>query len=178
MSKKDKDLWESAPVTPEDVQARLEVLHVGSGFADFYKPHAQYGMSDWPPSLARQEFAEECDINTIMERYDSGETITHVARSSPLYLDYTAVPDNLMDAMNFMEGARMEFMRLPAKVRKEFDNDPARFVSFAEDPANLDQMRAWDLAPKPPEPPAPPAAPSGPAAPPPAPPASAGPATQ
>lgn len=155
MSKKrDEDLWQRAPISVEELQENMQRLFDASAFHDWYKPHAQYGMSEWPESLARQEFADECDINTIMRRYETGEEITHVARTPPMYLDYASVPGNLMDAMAFMQNATSEFMRLPAHVRREFDNDPGKFVAFAENPANLDQMRAWDLAPKPPEQPA------------------------
>jgi phage internal scaffolding protein len=118
---------------------------------DFYKPHASAGISDWSPSLTRQEFAEECDINTIMAQYERTGVINHVARSDPMYLDYTSVPRDLQSAMNFMRDASSEFMRLPAHVRKEFDNDPSRFVAFAEDPKNVEKMRSWDLAKRPPE---------------------------
>jgi phage internal scaffolding protein len=118
---------------------------------DFYKPHASVGISDWGPSLTRQEFAEECDINTIMQRYEQTGVINHVARTEPLYLDYTAVPRDLQSAMNFMRDAASEFMRLPAHIRREFGEDPAKFVAFAENPANVEKMRSWDLAKRPPE---------------------------
>jgi hypothetical protein len=123
---------------------------------DFYKPgSADPVVLDWGPSLTRQEFAAECDINTIMERYETTGTINHVARTEPLYLDYTAVPRDLASAMDFMRGASQEFMRLPAHVRREFDNDPKLFVDYAADPKNVDRMREWDLAKKPQEAPSP-----------------------
>lgn len=113
-------------------------------------------MGEFEPSMTRQEFSEECDINVIMAQYDKTGIITHVADREPRYVDYAAAPD-FMTAMNMMNEARDAFMSLPAKVRREFDNDPQAFVEFAQDSKNLDQMRIWGLAPPAPEPP--PAAP-------------------
>jgi len=104
------------------------------------------------PSMTRQEFADECDINVIMERYEKTGVISHVQKAAPMYLDYTAVPDNLADAMAMLNDADTAFMSLPAKVRREFDNDPLKFVDFAQKPENLDQMRQWELAPPAPKP--------------------------
>lgn len=101
------------------------------------------------PSLTRQEFAEECDINSIMARYD-----THVIggpgnlpHMQPQYADFTMVPATLLEYMTFMDSAEAAFMSLPAQVRKEFDNSPHMFVEFASDPENISQMRTWGLAP-------------------------------
>lgn len=140
---------------------------------DFYKPHDQCGMSEWPPSLTRQEFAEECDINEIMARYQVTDmSALNAPVGPPTYVDFVNMPNNLQDAMEQVFTAEREFMRLPANVRREFDNDPVKFVAFASDHANLDQMRDWGLAPQPQEaadlgsaPQAPPASPGAPASP-------------
>ncbi|UDN67678.1 internal scaffolding protein [robinz microvirus RP_93] len=101
------------------------------------------------PSLTRQEFAEECDINTLMKRYDA-----HVIGGpgnlppvEPMYVDFAEMPQDLMGYLKFMEEAEASFMRLPAVVRKEFDNSAMEFIGFASDPGNLGQMRDWGLAP-------------------------------
>lgn len=104
------------------------------------------------PSLTRQEFAEECDINVLMARFDGALADPMRSVRLPVYYDFTEMPGSLMEAMQVMQTGQEAFMRLPATVRREFDNDPAAFVDFASDPANLDQMRTWGLAPpKPPE---------------------------
>lgn len=107
------------------------------------------------PSMTRQEFMEECDINSIMKKYDAYLSDPMRSMREPMYLDMTAVPDNLMSAMELLNAARDAFYRLPAQVRKEFDNDPVAFADFAADPANVKEMREWGLAApeKAPEPP-------------------------
>lgn len=100
------------------------------------------------PSMCRQEFAEECDINKIMARYEkTGQLPANLQSREPVYLDYTAIPDNLQEALRVMMTAEDQFMSLPAIVRKEFDNDPLRFVEYAENGDNLERMREWGLAP-------------------------------
>lgn len=114
---------------------------------DFRKASGVRGdLSVFEPSLTRQEFADECDINTIMARYEAGGAVSHVNRHEPMYLDTTLYP-GLQASMDLFRQAALEFNALPAKVRREFDNDPQKFVDFASDPDNLGRMREWGLAP-------------------------------
>ncbi|QCQ84907.1 internal scaffolding protein [Blackfly microvirus SF02] len=113
---------------------------------DFYKTSGVRGdLTKFEPSLTRQEFAEECDINTIMARYEAGGAISHVNRAQPVYLDTTLYP-GLQASMDAFREASLAFAALPASVRKEFDNDPQQFVDFALDEKNIDRMRDWGLA--------------------------------
>lgn len=113
---------------------------------DWYKTSGVRGDLDrFEPSLTRQEFAEECDINTIMARYEASGAISHVNRAEPMYLDTTTYPD-LQGAMETFREASLAFNSLPALVRREFDNDPQKFVDFAVEPANVARMREWGLA--------------------------------
>lgn len=107
------------------------------------------------PSMTRQEFAEECDLNQIMKRYEKTGMLPVNAQSEPRYIDFTQSPADLQEAMRVMIEAEAAFMSLPASVRRDFDNDAMRFVEFAEDGANLGKLREWGLAPpeKAPEPP-------------------------
>ncbi|QCQ84567.1 internal scaffolding protein [Blackfly microvirus SF02] len=96
-------------------------------------------------SMTRQEFAAESDINNIMAQYD-GQWPPPPNGYVPQYLDFSNVPD-LMTAHAISTAAAAAFMTLPARVRAEFENDPMKFVDYASNPDNLDQMRAWKLAP-------------------------------
>ena len=128
------------------MKSRNDVMNV-LDFNDFHKTSGVRGdMGDFAPSMTRQEFADECDINTIMSRYEQAGAISHVNRAMPVYMDVTAVPD-LRGALDAMREATLAFQSLPAVVRREFDNDPQKFVDFAQDPANLEKMRDWGLAP-------------------------------
>lgn len=110
------------------------------------RPHERVQISFGDPSKSktRQEFKEECDVNELMRRFQK-TGIMPQGSSAPRYLDCTAVP-NFQDAMQLMIDADKAFMRLPAIVRKEFDNDPQAFVAFAQDADNLGKLREWGLA--------------------------------
>lgn len=98
-------------------------------------------------TMTRQEFADECDINQIMARYEkAGGTFPLPPNGSePVYYDFVGMPD-LRQSIDAMIEADEAFMRLPAQVRKEFDNDAVRFVEFAQNRDNLDKLREWGLA--------------------------------
>jgi len=128
-------------------------------YYDFYKTSgAKSVFFTVGPSLTRQEFADECDINAIMRRYEqAGAGVNGMPRNpnlEPMYVDFTTLPTDLLGYMDMMNDAEKSFMTLPATVRREFDNSPVMFVEFAGNPDNIDQMRAWGLAkPAPAEPP-------------------------
>jgi len=126
-----------------------QVKHVSkeaSVYNDFYKTSGvRCDIDEFDPSLTRQEFAEECDINTIMARYEAGGAVSHVNKAQPVFLDTTLYP-GLQASMDAFREASLSFAALPAQVRREFDNDPQKFVDFAVDPENLDRMREWGLA--------------------------------
>lgn len=96
-------------------------------------------------SLTRQEFSDESDINSIMKRFEKTGMLP-ANNTTPKYIDLTGAPQNLQETMNLLNGARDAFMRLPAQVRKEFDNDPIKFTEFAMEKDNLPKLREWGLA--------------------------------
>lgn len=149
-----KDKTPTFPAVEDHDDELLWHRFIGAQAFDFYKPHAPVMLDGFEPSMTRQEFAEDCDINTIMARYETTGNFHAPFAKEAHYADYTAAPGSLMEAMEIMRSGEAAFMQLPAKVRREFDNDPMQFVEFASDPANLDQMREWQLAePAPVEPP-------------------------
>lgn len=106
------------------------------------------------PSLTRQEFADDADINVIMAQYEKTGVISHINSTPPAFLDLSDVPD-LQTAITLIRDSETAFMTLPAKTRAEFDNDPVKFINYAENPENIERMREWGLAPKPDPEPAP-----------------------
>src|SRR3954470_18944840 len=99
-------------------------------FYDFNKRDQVYpAVMPGGPSLTRQEFAEECDINNLMKRYENRD-IGAIMRAAgePSYVDFTEMPRDLLGYMQLMQDAERSFMTLPATVRREFDNDPTQFV--------------------------------------------------
>jgi phage internal scaffolding protein len=95
------------------------------------------GLECQDPTLAQQQFREECDINTIMERFGrTGELVAPVRM--PQYGDFDGIND-YHSAMNAIVEAQSAFDQLPAKIRARFGNDPAEFVEFAMNEENRDE---------------------------------------
>jgi len=95
------------------------------------------------PSRTQQSFRDECDINTILKRFNvTGEL--PLGSVQPQYGDFSGITD-YQSALNAVMAAQDSFLQLPAKVRARFDNDPALFVDFASDEANRDEMKALGL---------------------------------
>ena len=95
------------------------------------------GLECLDPTMAQQQFREECDINTIMERFGrTGELIAPIRM--PQYGDFDGVND-YHSAMNAIVEAQSAFDSLPAKVRARFGNDPAEFLDFVYNEENRDE---------------------------------------
>lgn len=103
-----------------------------------------YALSNFAPSKTSQEFREDADINVLMARYvKTGVLPVHTDRQ-PFYVDADALP-SFQTMQNVLIEAREAFMALPSRVRERFMNDPARFVEFATDEKNIDELRSMGL---------------------------------
>jgi len=88
----------------------------------------------------KQEFKDDVDINRIIARYRKTGQVTGQFRSpgSGANLDLSTSID-FKQAQNVLIRARNQFAGLSAEVRKRFDNDPANFLAFMEDPKNVEE---------------------------------------
>lgn len=110
---------------------------------DRNKAGDESGLHCTEPTLAKQSFKEECDINTIVERFHlTGELPTNVRM--PTFGDFTGISD-YHTAMNAIAQANEAFDRMPANVRARFHNDPAEFVAFCDNPDNTDEAKRLGL---------------------------------
>lgn len=102
------------------------------------------GFASKEPTLAQQQFKEECDINTIVERFGITGQMPQNLRM-PIQEEFVETM-TYHEALNKLVEADTEFMKLPASVRAEFKNDAGAFVEFASDEKNVDKMREWGMA--------------------------------
>lgn len=98
-------------------------------------------------SATQQQFAEETDINVIVERFGLTGQLPENFRA-PVSGDFTGVTD-YQSALNAVIAADAEFMSLPANVRERFQNDPQRLLEFVGDDKNRDEAIQLGLVPKP-----------------------------
>lgn len=90
-----------------------------------------------PVSKTKQSMAAATDINNIMSRYEKTGLIDHIKEGGS-YGDFSKVSD-YHEAMNQVIKANDGFLTLPAKLRKKFDNDPAKLIEFMNDPKNKEE---------------------------------------
>ena len=97
-------------------------------------------------SLAQQHYKEECDINTILQKFN----VTGLLPESPLsprYGDFSGISD-YHTAMNRVLAVQDEFEALPAQIRARFENDPAQLIEFLENSDNRPEAEALGLVEK------------------------------
>ncbi len=104
----------------------------------------QSGLKCEDDSLTQQQFKEEADINTIVDRFmKSGVLPTPV--NMPQFVDYEGVFD-FQSAMNVVRQADENFMRLDAKLRARFNNSPQEFLEFFSNAENIPEAIRLGLA--------------------------------
>lgn len=97
------------------------------------------------PSMTEQHHKNDCDINTILKRYDKTGLITHVNNMQATYGDFTEV-NEYQESLNLVMAAQQSFADLPSNIRKRFSNDPGEFMEFITDPKNSEEMIKLGLA--------------------------------
>lgn len=89
-------------------------------------------------SMTKQSQRDECDINKILAKVQKGATLEHLMEGEPFYGDVSGLVD-YQQALNIMREADALFMKMDAKIRERFENDPAKMISFLDDESNYDE---------------------------------------
>lgn len=96
------------------------------------------------PSLTKQSFVPETDINNIMNKYLRTGEIHHL---TPQKGTYGIAPSyDFREALEIVKNSTEKFDNLPSEIRTKFDNDPAKFLEYVENPANLSELVSMGLA--------------------------------
>lgn len=110
-----------------------------------YAPRERQPIMEFDKSAAKQAFKDECDINNIMSKYYKTGLISHVAQYPG---GYDELPESIeyQEALNMIIAAEDAFASLPSSIRTQFENDPAEFLAFVDDPNNQDELVKMGLA--------------------------------
>lgn len=96
------------------------------------------------PTLTKQEFIEECDVNNILKNYAKTGIMNEV-KTEGIFGDFTKIP-NYQTALDVVNEANEQFLTLDSKIRvKEFDNNPQKLMDFLADPENRDRAVSLGL---------------------------------
>lgn len=130
-----------------------------------YNPPPQVSVKFSKPSLTQQQFRQECDINNIIASVDSSGVINNPLWNGtrrPLYGDFSGIQDmDYLQAQNTFLEASARFMELPAKVRQQFNNNPAELLSYLQGNPPVEELAKLGFADVPAKVESPQGAPSG-----------------
>lgn len=100
-------------------------------------------IGNFERTMTKQEFREECDINTIMSKYLAvGVFPPNVKVAS--YGDFSEATD-FQESLHIIQRGRDQFAGLPSKVRERFKNDPVEFLKFVHNKDNLKEAASLGL---------------------------------
>lgn len=107
------------------------------GNYDMSQVSDETGLRCEDDSRTKQSFAEESDINFIVNRFmKTGEMPGNFA--IPQHGDFTGLP-NFHEAMSLVVDAQAQFASLPASIRSRFGNSPGKLLDFLSDEVNRDE---------------------------------------
>lgn len=116
-----------------------------------YTPPKVSGFSSEQPSRVQEQFADACQTDTIIRKFNRMGVNPFIAAGGSQYLDTTVIPEFFV-AQNVQAKVKEYFEGLPSDIRLEFNNDPMHFAEVVSDPKNADYLREIGvLAPLPPE---------------------------
>lgn len=104
-----------------------------------YTPWEDHSIDCGEVSLTKQSDMDSCDINKILAKYEKTGILPDMIKENPQYGDFSN-PIDYQESLNIVIHAQEQFDALPALVRRRFDNDAAKFLAFASDERNLEEM--------------------------------------
>lgn len=105
-----------------------------------YTPPKIPGFSSEMESKVQEQFADACQTDTIIRKYNMMGINPFIAAGGSQYLDTTQIPD-FVCAQNAQIKVKEYFEGLPSDIRLEFNNDPMEFAEVVSDPRNADYLR-------------------------------------
>lgn len=101
------------------------------------------GLTCSDPSRAVQSQKDDADINVLVKRFGVTGQLPSAVRL-PQYGDFEGIAD-FHDAVLAVRAAEGEFLKIPAEIRRRFDNDPQQWLEFVTNPGNRPQLEEWGL---------------------------------
>lgn len=105
-----------------------------------YNPPKIPGFSSEMESKVQEQFADACQTDSIIRKYNTMGVNPFIAAGGSQYLDTTQIPDFFV-AQNAQVKVKEYFEGLPSDIRLEFNNDPMEFAEVVSDPRNAEYLR-------------------------------------
>lgn len=95
-------------------------------------------------TMTKQHHKNECDINKIMDKFQKTGATSHVSTHEAKYYENTDL--DYQTAVNIVTDSQRMFNDLPSSLRNKFQNDPAKFLRFVQNPENEAELIKLGLA--------------------------------
>ena len=95
-------------------------------------------------AITEQSHKSSCDINLILAQFMETGIMPNMKTSNPQYGDVSEI--DFQDIQNQLATAKTLFEELPDPVKAQFDNEPFKFLQFAENPENANALVEMGLA--------------------------------
>ncbi len=86
----------------------------------------------------KQSFKDETDINKLLVRAQKTGTISHLTKYQGRYADFSNF--DFIEAQLTLTRGREVFDALPVELRSEFNQSPAEFFDYVNNPANKERL--------------------------------------
>jgi phage internal scaffolding protein len=103
-------------------------------FRTAYSPQLRVSFETTGPTLTKQSFKNECDVNNILKNYNKTGVMPENFNPGE-YRDLDGT--DYQEYMQTVASANSMFEELPSALRKRFKNDPAQLLSFVHDDKNV-----------------------------------------
>lgn len=111
-------------------------------FDDFgHKVYYKTGETDFYAEI--QAALPATNIYTLLARYNSGDKEALNLRPS-VYADVSDAPTTMVEALNLVNAATLEFNKLPLEIKREYDFSASRFISDYGSSHMVDLIRAYN----------------------------------
>lgn len=90
------------------------------------------------PSKTDQQYKEDCDTNTILNKFMRTGQITHLAKRQGTFQDVSEIQD-LSETLMIVKRAEQDFLQYPSKIRKKFNNSVTQMAEWLQDPDNNEE---------------------------------------
>jgi len=103
-------------------------------------------VSEFGESPTQQHHKDACNINRIVKQF-AEQGVPPIGNAHQALPEGFYAPQTFQEAMTIVRRGEEAFQGLSARLRAKFNNNPAEFVDFATNPANLNELRELGLAP-------------------------------
>lgn len=103
------------------------------------KPRAPYQTVNEMESRTIQSDAPKADIQKIIDSYRRVGIVEHLNQTEARFADVSE-HDDYAQLMRTVRQAEVEFMKLPSKVREEFNHDVSAWLDAAHDVEKRDAL--------------------------------------